>query len=118
MSDAAFPVSQPVKGAFVDSLQRNNAKIRADRAEAISEDAQVRYKRTIEDLELAIKKLRRDQENMLDLSPREATSLVLASDFDAAEYVTKDLALSVTIRNREIELELARARYSYLFGGA
>ncbi|HAP44690.1 MAG: hypothetical protein A2087_13430 [Spirochaetes bacterium GWD1_61_31] len=105
-----------VAGAFIDSLKRNNAKIREDRAATIAEDAQLIYKREVEDLALTIKKLRREQENMLDLSPAEATSLVLASDFDSKDYVARDLELAVKIRNLEIKLELARQRYQYLFG--
>lgn len=54
---------------------------------------------------------------MLDLSPTDATSLVLASDFDAKNYVEKDLELGVKIRNLEIKLEIATKRYAYLFGG-
>jgi hypothetical protein len=104
-------------GAFIASLKRNNAKIREDRATSIAEDTQVIYKRKIEDLELSIKKMKREQENMLDLSPTNADSLVLASDFQSDAYVTKDVELGVKIRNAEITLEIARARYNYLFGG-
>lgn len=105
-------------GAFFESLKRNNAKIRDDRAAAIVEDAQVIYKREVEDIALQIKKLRREQENMLDLSPTNATSLVMASDFDAKDYVSKDMEIAVKIRNLEIKYELAKARYIYLFGNA
>jgi hypothetical protein len=104
-------------GAFVDSLTRNNKKIRADRAEAIGEDTQLLYKRKVEDLEVAISRMKREQENMLDLSPENAMSLVLASDFDSAEYVEKDVILGVKIRNEEIKLDIAQRRYNYLFSG-
>lgn len=104
-------------GAFFDSLKRNNKQIRDDRATAIAEDTQLVYKRTIEDLEIQIRKMKREQENMLDLSPTDARSLVLASDFDCNEYVSKDTELGVKIRNAEIKLEIARNRYEYLFGG-
>jgi hypothetical protein len=113
MADATPEVNV---GAFVASLKRNNAKIREDRATSIAEDTQVIYKRKIEDLELSIKKMKREQENMLDLSPTNADSLVLASDFQSEAYVTKDVELGVKIRNAEITLEIARARYAYLFG--
>lgn len=103
-------------GAFVQSLKRNNAKIREDRATSISEDTQLMYKRHIEDMEVQIKKLRRDQENMLDLSPTHADSLVLASDFNSAAFVEKDAKISFDIRNLEIKLELAKKRYAHLFG--
>ena len=104
-------------GAFIESLKRNNRQIRTDRAEAISEDAEIVYKREVEDLELSIKKMKREQENMLDLSPTNAQSLVLATDFDSKAYVSKDIELGVKIRNAEIKLEIAQKRYSYLFGG-
>lgn len=104
-------------GAFVSSLKRNNKQIRDDRAQAIAEDTELTYKRSIEDLEMAIKKMKREQEVMLDLSPTNAQSLILASDFDTQKYVEKDTDLGVKIRNTEIKLEIAKARYNYLFGG-
>lgn len=104
-----------INGAFVGSLVRNNKKIREDRAIAIAETAEMIYKREVEDTEIKIRQLRRDREAALDLSPTDAQSLVLASDFDAKAFVTKDIALGVAIRNLEITLEIAKARYQYLF---
>jgi hypothetical protein len=106
---------QVISGAFISSLKRNNKQIRDDRAASISEDTQLIYKRKIEDLELSIKKMKREQENMLDLSPTNAQSLILASDFKSDEYVEKDIELGVKIRNVEIQLEIAKKRYNYLF---
>lgn len=108
---------EKTEGAFVDSLKRNNKKIRDDRATAITEDTEILYKRKVEDLQLSIKKMRREQENMLDLSPTHADSLVLASDFDSEQYVNKDISLGVKIRNEEIKLDIAQKRYEHLFGG-
>ena len=105
------------EGAFYASLKRNNKQIRDDRATAISEDTELIYKRAIEDIELKIKKMKREQDNMLDLSPTNAQSLVLASDFDSSAYVDKELELGVKIRNEQIKLEIAKERYNYLFGG-
>ena len=105
------------EGAFQESLYRNNAKIRKDRADSISEDAQLIYKREVEDLNVEMKRMTREQENMLDLSPTDAMSLTLASDFNSKEYVTKDLELGVKLRNLEIKIDIAKARYEYLFGG-
>ena len=104
-------------GAFIDSLKRNNKQIRTDRATASAEDAQIMYRRLVEDLEVKIKRMRRDRENMLDLSPDNALSLKLASDFDSDEYVKKDIELGVNIRNAEIKLEIATKQYKYLFEG-
>jgi hypothetical protein len=106
-----------MKGAFQESLYRNNAKIRKDRADAIIEDAELIYKREIEDLDVEMKRLVREQENMLDLSPTNAMNLTLASDFNSKEYVAKDLEIGVKIRNLEIKLEIARKRFAYLFAG-
>lgn len=106
---------QKMKGAFVDSLTRNNKKIREDRAIAIAEDAQVMFKREVEDLELEIKKLKREREGLLDLSPTDAQSLVLASDFDAKDFTQKDIKLGLRIRDLEIKHEIADKRYNQLF---
>jgi hypothetical protein len=110
-------VDVETRGAFISSLKRNNKQIREDRATAISEDTQMIYKRMVEDLEVNIKKMKREQENMLDLSPTNAQSLVLASDFNSTAYVEKDVELGVKIRNAEIKLEIAQNRLKYLFGG-
>lgn len=104
-----------LKGAFIESLKRNNSKIREDRAIAIGEAAQMHYKRKIEDLEMQIKQMRRERDNMLDLSPTSADSLVLASDFDAAKFIDKDVQIGLSIRNLEITLEIAKERYTHLF---
>lgn len=103
-------------GAFAASLKRNNSKIREDRANAIIDDTQLMYKRQIEDLNVTVKRLKREQENLLDLSPTSADSLVLASDFDSKAYVDKDVELGLKIRNLEIKLEIAQKRYTVLFG--
>lgn len=103
------------KGKFIESLMRNNAKIRQDRALSIYESAQMLYKRTIEDTEIKVKQLHRERESLLDLSPESATSLVLKADFDEKAFVEKDIALGLQIRNNEIILDVAKARYSTLF---
>lgn len=107
--------SEIPSGAFVASLKRNNAKIRSDRAEAIAENAHTLYRRRIEDLQMNIRQLKRDRDNMLDLSPSDAQSLKLASDFNAQEFVEKDIAMGIKLRNLEIELQIAAERFNYLF---
>lgn len=106
------------EGKFAASLKRSNTKIREDRATAIVDNTQLMYKRSIEDLQVQIKQLKMEQENLLDLSPTTADSLVLASDFKSEVYVAKDIELGVKIRNQEIRLEIAQKRYAYLFGGS
>lgn len=108
---------EQMEGAFVDSLVRTNKQIKRDRAISIAEDAGIRYKRTVEDLQIKLKRMRREQENMLDLSPENAHSLMVAKDFDSAGYVERDIGLGIKIRETEIKLDIAKKRYSYLFGG-
>lgn len=103
-------------GAFVQSLTRGSKKIKADRALVIVESAQLVYKRSIEDMQMNIKQLSRDRDNMLDLSPTTSDSLELAKNFNAAEFVAKDQALGLQIRNERIKLEEAVSRYEVLFG--
>ncbi len=105
-------------GAFIGSLKRNNKQIRDDRAIAIAEGTELLYKRQVEDLQVTLKQMVREQDNMMDLSPHHADSLVLASDFDSKDYVNKDVELGVRIRNTEIKLEIAQKRFGHLFGGA
>lgn len=115
--DKSVGSSDKVEAAFINSLKRNNREIRADRATNISEDTQMEYKREIEDIQVSIKKLSRELENMLDLSPNNTQSLILASNFDSKAFVKKDIEIGLKIRNLEITLEIAKKRYNYLFGG-
>ena len=115
-SGSGATLKEVIPGAFVDSLKRNNKQIRSDRADAIAEDAQVIFRRAVEDLQISIGKMKRERENTLDLSPEHAQSLILASDFNAQEYCSRDIELGVKIRNAEIKLEIAQNRYNYLFG--
>lgn len=105
-----------MKGAFVDSLKRNNKKIREDRAIMIAEEAQMMYKRRIEDYQKELRNMKRERMAMLDLSPTDADSLILASDFKGEDFVKKDIELGVKIRNLEITLEIACQQYEHLFG--
>lgn len=109
-------IEETQNGIFQESLQRNNSKIRKDRASAIAEDAEVIYKRKVEDFSLQIKKLKRERSNLLDLSPTHADSLILATDFDSESFSNKDIEMGVQIRNLEIKLEIALNRYQELFG--
>jgi hypothetical protein len=108
---------QKPAGEFYNTLIRSNSKIRNDRAIAILEQAELMYKRQIEDYEVEYKKLQRERLNMLDLSPTNADSLVLASDFDASKFVVKDIELGVKLQNLTIKMNIARESYNNLFVG-
>lgn len=114
MADDA--VKQEPKGTFQQSLYRNNKQIRADRANSIIATAQIQYKRAIEDLATGIQQAGWDLEGLLDLSPTNTQSLVLASDFNALDFVQKDQALRLKIYNEKIKLKELIAGYVELFG--
>jgi hypothetical protein len=109
------PILDEMKGRFVESLKRNNKKIREDRAIQISEGAQMKYKRKVEDLQQEIKDLKRAREAALDMSPETGDSLRLALNFDPDKFVQDDMALGIRIREKEIQLEIAERRYKELF---
>ncbi|MBO0591589.1 hypothetical protein I2486_09220 [Cellulophaga sp. E16_2] len=108
-------MSENLKPRFIESLKRNNDQIREDRAKTIGEDSELIYKRRIEDIELRIKRLEREQEGLIDISPLDKNSLTFA-DFEPEAFVQKDMELTLTIRNLKIQLEVSIKRYEYLFG--
>ncbi len=71
---------------FKDMLHRNNRSIRDDRADAIIKTARLEYKRKVEDLEMELDQIETDKLSMLDLSPTNAQSLQLVSDFDQKKF--------------------------------
>ncbi len=108
-------MSDDLKPRFVDALRRNNDQIREDRAKVIAEDSELIYRRRIEDIELKIKRLSREQESAIDISPLDKNSLTFA-DFNPDSFVEKDIEISLKIRNLKIQFEITKNRYEYLFG--
>lgn len=106
-----------MKGTFVTSLRRNNKQIRDDRALAIAEDAELIFKREVEDITTALKVVKRERDGMLDLGGNSTTTIISQSDFSAKDFVAKDLELGLKIRELEIKLEIASERYTNLFSG-
>jgi hypothetical protein len=105
--------TQPV-GKFFQTLTRNNKTIKQDRALSIVEDAEVFYKREIEDMEHQIRKLARDRNSMIDLSPSSKDDLSF-SNFDGKRFVMEHLAISVQIENLKLKLEILKKGYTELF---
>jgi hypothetical protein len=106
---------EEMKGSFVDSLKRGNKSIKTDRAISIAEDAEMIYSRTIEDYKMKLKKLIRERENKLDMSPDNTMSLKLALDFNAVQFTNDDIQIGLAIRELEITIQIAEARYKKLF---
>jgi len=116
-SDEIVVKEQSQDGMFVSNLERRNSKIKSDRAKAIGEDAEIRFRRDVEDIKNAIRKKERAREDMLDLSGDNAFSTMpTASDFDDAEFSRAYRAVGIELRNLRIAFELAKEDYSFLFG--
>lgn len=105
-------------GVFKSDLMRTFKQLKESRAESVSEDVEIIYKRQIEDLCHQIRNYDRDRENLiLDLSPSSAFSgNVVPSDFKPADFLSKDVEIGLNKRDAIIRLEIVIERYEYLFG--
>jgi hypothetical protein len=100
---------------FAQLLSRTFGQVKKDRAENILENAEIAYRRHIEDLKIKIKKTERQLENNLDYSPTTAGMMISVENFDENQFVFNDVCLIMDIRDLTIELEQAEKRYKYLF---
>lgn len=103
------------KGQFARFLLRNNKTIKEDRALTILRRAELAYKRQVEDIESELQDLEAERKGLLDLSPTNADSLILATDFKPEQFYTTDMRLTLKIRETKIRLEEARTRFKELF---
>lgn len=108
--------SEKLDGAIYQSLSRSNKQIKAERGDAIAEDLEMTFKREVEDIERLIKRKNREKINMIDFSPTNTQSLVMAKDLDADSVKEKILALGLETRNLNIKLENAKDEYEFMFG--
>lgn len=106
------------RNVFKQDLMRTFRQLKESRAESVSEDVEIIYKRRIEDLCHKIRNYDRDRENLiLDLSPANAgQGAVVPSDFNAEHFMSKDVEIGLSKRDAIIELEIVLDRYEYLFG--
>lgn len=104
----------------IDELASNFAKsskeIKQTRAVEIAEDIEVKYRRTVEDLDHDLTTLERKLKNSLDLSPDNAHSFIKPSEFDAAAFVKMRGDLRIAIRNAKVKANEAKDDYNMLFG--
>lgn len=106
------------QGRFLDSLVRTNRQIKAGRAESMADSTRIVYRRRVEDLVAKLKKFRRELIDSLDLSGDSALSLKLAANYDENAWVQEDVTRRMEIRNLTIQLAVAYAGYTELFGSA
>lgn len=106
------------KGTFKTSLTQSFKGIRESKAAAISEDVELAYRRKIEDLCRNIRQCDRDREDiMINLAPSNITSTaVVPSDFNADQFLERDIQIGLNKRDAVIKLEITMRRYEELFG--
>ena len=105
-------------GHFLSNLTRDFKAIKRDRAESVSEDVEIAYKRRIEDLCRQHREYQRKIDNlMLEMAPSTTISnAVVPADFDPQKFLKMDEEYSMSARDTAIRLEQVLKRYEYLFG--
>lgn len=103
------------QGKFGQLLMRSNTKLRQDRGLKIVKDTEKKYRRTIEDLQDNLENLEVDRDNMLDINPSNAQTIINPSDFESDLFVKKDIEIGLKVREVKIKLEVAKERYADLF---
>ena len=101
------------KGLFLSELQKDKTKLTQARVSAINESSELKYKRTIEDIEVGIKDLTMQQSALLDLSNQ--GEIAKASEFNADQFVDRDIKISLEIEKLNLVLGVAKKRYDLLF---
>lgn len=119
MSEEIKPVltdeADSLKGVFGASISRSSKEIRRDRGLAIYEEAELLYKRRIEDVETVIKRLNREKTMMTDFAPGDKNSLNFA-DFDGNKFVARSEELVLQVREKRVLLNELKNEYNRLFG--
>jgi hypothetical protein len=105
-----------LNGEFGASIGRNTTKIRKDRGIAMAEDTEIQYRMVIQTLRTKLKRTLRTQSNMLDLGGDSILKIISPNDYDAQNFVDKDMELSLEIKKIKEQLEVAEERYVRLFG--
>jgi hypothetical protein len=106
------------QGLFLANLTRDFKQLKRDRAESVAEDAEIAYKRHIEDICRALRENKRKTENlMLELAPTTSfDATVVPANFDVNKFMEADEKLGLETRNLSIRLEIMLDRYETLFG--
>ena len=106
------------KGLFYENLTRDFKKLKADRAASVTEDAEIAYRRKIEDYCKKLRELSRKRENlMLELAPTTTyDATVVPADFSVERFMQEDENIGLEVRETKIRLEVMLDRYETLFG--
>lgn len=106
------------RNSFQSNLVRSFKDLKAAKASAVAEDAELSYKRKIEDIckEIRVNERSRE-EDILNLSPESTIApTAIAKSFNPTLFVEKDLEIGTSNRQLCICLEILLDRYQRLFG--
>ena len=105
---------EEVRGALYASLARSNKQIREERGTDLVEELRVSYERRVQDLEMDISKILRNQKRNFDFGGTSTTSLVV-KDVNSKEIMDVDLAIELELHNLNVKLGHVKRRLKYLF---
>ena len=103
-------------GLFSKLILRTGDEIMHGRGMRTIESAQASPKKLIMDIEDKIRKIKDQQDLMLDNSPDNRYSLEVGKGFNSEEFVNKYHALNIEHLNLELELQVAKNNLPLLFG--
>jgi hypothetical protein len=111
-----FPYNYEKQGSNIAFTMGNEKPTASKRATVAAKDAESLYKREMQNLERLIRLLKKEQDNMANLSPTDKRASEITDAIDSGTYVSKEIEIGVKIRDLEKKLETAKKRFQFLFG--
>lgn len=106
-----------IVGAMANRLKVSNKALKTERANQILAKLALIFRRAIEDMMNDLQNLKDERELMMDLNPGNTQVIINPGEFNAADFVKRDLELGRLIHNLNIQITDAVNRYNYLFSG-
>lgn len=104
-------------GILGATLKQTYKEIKESRIEAMLEDAEIKYRREIEDVCAKIRRCDRDMEDaILDILPSNAGQGINPSAFDADRLKNTRISTLITRRENAVKLGILVNDYETLFG--
>ena len=104
------------QGKFTSMLSRSNKDLRKDRAALITETAETKFRRLLEDLDQECRTLEIDRANLLDVNPSNTQTILNPSDFDADDFVNRSMKYGLLLREKKIRRDIVQLQYEEYFG--
>lgn len=104
-------------GILGPTLKQTFKQIKESRIDAMQEDSETQYRRSIEDIAMKMKQCDRDlEDSILDILPRSAGVGIDPNKFDAVKLKESRMSFLLTKRENAIRLGLLLNDYETLFG--